>query len=1029
MYVIQSNKEQLEEYAKEKAKALERIRENAQSAYSKAQDAKKIGDIKAALQWMKRAHRLTQKNPNIIFELAVLYLKTENIDEAFKLIQSLLKEYDFYEGWIAQAVLLASRKSVKQLFNCLNYFLSHFCPSLDTWSLVVNILRQNHLKTGCACVIGSLNEVWIESFMGYPVEIYLDHQFYCKTDQKKITLPSGYQKTFKTLRVEKDGQSYIGSPINLQKIHQMIGYVAVEDSNVKGWAWYPAEPERIPLITVKDQKGNIFHQLSAIGNVDVLELDMPLVQPKPFSIPIDKFPSGMFSFQDELSHNLIGSPLDPTLEQRGCDFLIHLQTPALQKKNVKVQNLPYFFPIKASYRGIQPAISHELPLGTVIVIPVYKGKEVTVRALQTVLKTVPKNVIVQLVDDASSDEALIEALTEFIDEQQVFCIHHPFNKGFPAAVNSGMAAWPGYDVVLLNSDVVVGNGWLETLAHAAYQDENIGTVTPFSNDAGIFSYPCADKKNIMPSDQILDEFAKILKKVNAHQTIEIPTAHGFCMYIRHDCLTQTGLFREDLFAQGYGEENDFCMRARHLGWKHVLATDCYVGHVGSVSFAHTKQFLSKRNIAILNRLYPGYDELIQDFIREDHLLFFRRAIDLERVRILLEAQKEKNYRFIILVTHQLGGGVQRFVQERTDYLRLKGFIPVLIKPTGVGNGTHVTIQFGAPNKAEKEMDLIFPNLVFYFPYDEAILFQFLETLSVEFYEIHHLKYHYKFMIDLLYKLNKPYDVYIHDYLIFCPRTVLLTEENQYCGDPCDLRICQACVNSLEDSDDGMTGLIDMQDWIKRAQYELEQARTVYVPSKDTLRRISKHFPTLKQLEIQMLEDDRPDLSLKQLAYFSQRSDQLNSQGKIKLGQSDRFRVCIIGAIGVEKGYDIIQALLQDADKRDLPIEFVLVGRSADDEKLMRSNRIFITGEYKEEEAVTLVAEQNADLAFFPSIWPETWCYSLSIAWRAGLKTVGYDIGAISERIMDTKRGKVMPLHFSIAKQNDFLLKECKYVGI
>lgn len=64
-----------------------------------------------------------------------------------------------------------------------------------------------------------------------------------------------------------------------------------------------------------------------------------------------------------------------------------------------------------------------------------------------------------------------------------------------------------------------------------------------------------------------------------------------------------------------------------------------------------------------------------------------------------------------------------------------------------------------------------------------------------------------------------------------------------------------------------------------------------------------------------------------------------------------------------KGFDVILALLQDADKRDLPIEFVLVGRSVDDDLLMRSGRIFVTGEYKEEEAISMVREQKADLAF------------------------------------------------------------------
>ena len=63
-----------------------------------------------------------------------------------------------------------------------------------------------------------------------------------------------------------------------------------------------------------------------------------------------------------------------------------------------------------------------------------------------------------------------------------------------------------------------------------------------------------------------DRAGRRAAEANAGVAVDIPTAVGFCMYVRRECLLQTGLFREDLFAQGYGEENDFCLRARHLGF-------------------------------------------------------------------------------------------------------------------------------------------------------------------------------------------------------------------------------------------------------------------------------------------------------------------------------------------------------------------------------------------------------------------------------------------------------------------------------
>ena len=103
--------------------------------------------------------------------------------------------------------------------------------------------------------------------------------------------------------------------------------------------------------------------------------------------------------------------------------------------------------------------------------------------------------------------------------------------------------------------------------------------------------------------------------MNGGEAIDIPVGVGFCMYIRRACLDAVGLFRADLFAQGYGEENDFCLRARHLGWRHVAATGVFVAHIGGQSFGTAARHLRARNAALLERLHPGYDALIQAHVR------------------------------------------------------------------------------------------------------------------------------------------------------------------------------------------------------------------------------------------------------------------------------------------------------------------------------------------------------------------------------------------------------------------------------
>src|SRR4029077_20593571 len=171
--------------------------------------------------------------------------------------------------------------------------------------------------------------------------------------------------------------------------------------------------------------------------------------------------------------------------------------------------------------------------------------------------------------------------------------------------------------ILLNSDTLVPHGWVERLTEAAYSAPDIGSATPFSNDATIFSYPRENGPNPVPDQAATNQLDRLARRANANAVTDVPSAHGFCVYLRRDCLMSVGLLREDLFAQGYGEENDFCIRARHLGWRHVGVPGAYVAHVGAQSFGTSGAQLIERNLGVLERLHPGYRAVIAGFQAAD----------------------------------------------------------------------------------------------------------------------------------------------------------------------------------------------------------------------------------------------------------------------------------------------------------------------------------------------------------------------------------------------------------------------------
>ena len=272
-----------------------------------------------------------------------------------------------------------------------------------------------------------------------------------------------------------------------------------------------------------------------------------------------------------------------------------------------------------------------------IVIPVYQGLAVTRRCLDSMLdcrQQHPHEVIV--IDDASPESELADYLDELAEAGRLTLLRNPFNQGFVATANRGLALHPDRDVVLLNSDTEVNGDWLDRLARCAYAATATGTVTPFSNNATICSYPRFGEANDLPPGLSLAKTDALFQRANAGRWLEIPTAVGFCMYIRRDCLQAVGAFDEHHFGLGYGEENDFCMRAAKAGWRHVLCADTYIYHIGGVSFGDRQVQLQTQAREALAALHPDYDKRIQSFIREDPARPLRVAVDWERALLAPE---------------------------------------------------------------------------------------------------------------------------------------------------------------------------------------------------------------------------------------------------------------------------------------------------------------------------------------------------------------------------------------------------------
>lgn len=791
-----------------------------------------------------------------------------------------------------------------------------------------------------------------------------------------------------SLRVTSKNTPLIGSPVVIRSVTRMEGFVDRDHGAITGWCWLPGEPSFQPRLTITRPSGQepLFAATAAelIDSADNLQ---SFAWQRRFDFAADALPEGMLSVRGMLGANLYGSPLNPN---GACASAMHAagrlarRFPASSAPAIEDQDEASEVSIPASHRGRRggEAQTRAAARDVLVAIPVYRGFETTMRCIESVLRH-RQSERVLVISDASPDPRIVKHVESLASQGSIELRQEVVNRGFPSTANLALreAAAAGLDIVLLNSDTIVSAGWLERLREAAYAAADIGTATPFSNSATILSYPSRTEENAVPDVGQVDELAAAFFEANGATVVEIPTGHGFCLYIRHSCLVETGVFRDDVFAQGYGEENDFCLRARHLGWRHVAAAGVYVGHVEGQSFAKGKGSLVQRNLATLNMLHPGYDRLIAEWEGEDPLADCRRRVDWLRL-----ARKQGVRSAVCFVTHAREGGVLRQVQTRAMAVEQRDLIALILQPaTGAGGERYCEIH--SPSDT-------FPNLRFHIRSEATLFVAFLKERFLDHIEIHHFIGHDSTLIGMMSRLGVPFDIHLHDYSWFCPRITLTSYDNRYCGEP-DVKVCEACVKDRGGAIEWDISPRDLMIW---SQDLLTRARAIVAPSADTAARFERRFSVNPKV-VAWEAEDRP-VQLRHIPVMA--------QGRVR-------RICIAGAIGYEKGYEVILGCARHAVTHGIPIEFQIVGFTCDDERLIETGKVTITGRYDENEAVSLIRRQDADFGFLPALWPETWSFVLSQLWEASLPVVAFDIGAQGERIRRSGAGLVLPINLPIGK--------------
>ena len=618
-----------------------------------------------------------------------------------------------------------------------------------------------------------------------------------------------------------------------------------------------------------------------------------------------------------------------------------------------------------------------------IIIPVYNGKKYLGPLFSSIISNTIPPYRLLIADDKSTDAdilPLLYAIKSKNPDVDITIIKNNENMGFIKTVNK-LARLAHGNFVLLNTDVEVPPHWLERLIYPLVTMDGVASTTPFTNSGTICSFPNYLQDNDLPSGMDVRSVDHAFSFVKfSHNMIEIPTGVGFCMGINKAVWDEIGGF-DEVFGKGYGEENDWCMRAIKFGYRNLHVPNLFVYHKHGGSFlTEDKERYQKNNLAIINERYPDYSGKVQQLIEKDAYSFLRKCT-------LAKALCEK-YGSIAIFDHDLGGGANQYVAESLSNHK----VSIIVRYNTIRR------EFEASFRSDKISDLTIKadtlpdikDLVSFFNVDELVINNLVSYPKVLDF------------IDFLCELTdrRIHCTYMmHDFYAICPMYNLINYEMKYCGVPDDHDYCNRCLKSNPLIREQVSYIssecpnLSISDWRTHFGRLLGLADKIVFFSQSSLAIASKAYPEL------CLRPDKLEVKPHQVTWVRQVAT--GTPGEV-------IHIGIIGVLTFTKGIHIVSALAGYIDSCQLNYRVHVFGEVADPQiSLEQYSCVTLYGRYERNELPRLMDQAHIDIVLIPSVWPETFSYTTEEAIVMNLPVAVFDIGAPGERVRGYVKGIIL----------------------
>jgi glycosyltransferase involved in cell wall biosynthesis len=378
---------------------------------------------------------------------------------------------------------------------------------------------------------------------------------------------------------------------------------------------------------------------------------------------------------------------------------------------------------------------------------------------------------------------------------------------------------------------------------------------------------------------------------------------------------------------------------------------------------------------LLLERHPRYLELVQAYIAADPLRPLRE-LALTQYRVLTGPREG-----ILHVLHGHGGGTEYHVRA-------------LIAASSTAFRHYLLIADGDDWRLEEHVGGELTGYDFRRGRNESwqsFLGGLAARFGIDLIHLHNISGCREAVLSALSALRIPYGYTVHDLNFACPTITFIDAHGRYCHAVTDLAACTACLAAQPE----FSG-VDIAAWRAGHRALLERAAFVIAPSEWASSMLWRYFP---------------EHSVAVIAHGSGQGMPRDDAVRTRLDLPDDGvpTVAVIGAIGPDKGSRRLERLVEQTRESGARLRWVLIGYLDRGREPMQSDDAVFTqhGPFDSREIGALLDHYRVRLVAYPSVGPETFSYTLSEAWAAGLPALVPPIGALAERVAATGAGWVM----------------------